>query len=53
MANDKVDEETAMSEVQQAPTDWVDHEGTPVRWIDEDAPVASAMALWSPTTRTA
>lgn len=37
-----------MSEVQQAPTDWVDHEGTPVRWIDEDAPVASAMALWSP-----
>jgi hypothetical protein len=40
--------ETAMNEVQQAPGDWVDHVGTPVRWIDDDAPVASAMASWGP-----
>lgn len=38
-----------MSEVQQAPTDWVDHVGTPVRWINDDAPVASAMARWGST----
>jgi hypothetical protein len=38
-----------MNEVLQAPGDWVDREGTPVRWIDDDAPVAAAMALWGPT----